>query len=376
MNKNPVGSRFWIGPLYIRRQDPVTSAALFPLFYYTRDDKAKTSTSFVLPLWLQTRSPERSVTMVTPLFWHERTLMRRISVLFPLVLDVHHLHSDRLTAVGPLVPLVVRYADYAAKTTSWVFPPILTYVKRRADGYHNAVVFPLLWHFGGKDRSTTVLFPLFYHVRRPATQFTALLPFFAYSRDEHGTRSLLLPPLLTWVRNYENGSRDRVVFPFLWHFKRPKQTTTVFFPIGAHWSNERATTRWCSTATTTRALASGRGLIGSSSGRSSMSVGLAQVTWSGASCRASLATLAMAFVGPCGCCGVSSFRWSRSERRPRGTAQAGGWLRTANVLSSDVFPVANRRWQRGLGCSFPEKSLVRTSYLMGPSITTWSMCCG
>ena len=239
VNKNPVGSRFWIGPLYIRRQDPVTSAALFPLFYYTRDDKAKTSTSFVLPLWLQTRSPERSVTMVTPLFWHERTLMRRISVLFPLVLDVHHLHSDRLTAVGPLVPLVVRYADYAAKTTSWVFPPILTYVKRRADGYHNAVVFPLLWHFGGKDRSTTVLFPLFYHVRRPATQFTALLPFFAYSRDEHGTRSLLLPPLLTWVRNYENGSRDRVVFPFLWHFKRPKQTTTVFFPIGAHWSNEK-----------------------------------------------------------------------------------------------------------------------------------------
>jgi hypothetical protein len=239
VNKSPVGVRFWLGPLYVRRQDPVTSAALFPLFYYTRDDKAKTSTSFVLPLFLRTRSPERSVTMVTPLFWHERTLTRRISTLLPLMLDVHHLHSDRLTAVGPLVPLVVRFADYANKTTSWVFPPLLTYVKKRADGYHNAVVFPLLWHFGGKDRSTTVLFPLFFHVRRPATQFTALLPFFAYRRDEQGTKSLLLPPLLTWVRNFEDGSRDRVVFPFVWHFKRPQQTTTVFFPIGAHWSNDK-----------------------------------------------------------------------------------------------------------------------------------------
>ena len=239
LGKNPTGVRFWLGPLYVRRQDPVTSAALFPLFYYTRDDKAKTSTSFVLPLWFQARSAERSVTMVTPLFWHERTLMRRISVLFPLVLDVHHLHSDRLTAVGPLIPLVIRFADYASKSTTWVFPPLLTYVKRRADGYHNAVVFPLFWHFGGKDRSTTVVFPLFFHVKRPATQFTALLPFFAYRRDEQGTRSLLLPPLLTWVRNFEDGSRDRVVFPFLWHFKRPKQTTTVFFPIGAHWSNEK-----------------------------------------------------------------------------------------------------------------------------------------
>ena len=239
VNRNPVGFRFWIGPLYVRKQDPVTSAALFPLFYYTRDDKAHTSTSMLLPLWLQTRSPERSLTMATPLFWHERTLTRRITTFFPFVLDVHHLHSDRLTAVGPLVPLVVRLSDYAAKTTTWVFPPLLTYVKKRADGYHNAVVFPLVWHFGGKDRSTTVLFPLFYHVRRPASQFTALLPFFAYRRDEQGTKTLFLPPLLTWVRNYEDGSRDRVVFPFVWHFKRPKQTTTVFFPIGAHWANEK-----------------------------------------------------------------------------------------------------------------------------------------
>lgn len=239
VNKNGAGFRFWLGPFYLRRQTPVTSAALFPLFYYTRDDKTRTTTSFALPLWFRTSNPGRSVTMVTPLFWHEQTLLRRLSVFFPLFLDVHKLHNSRLTAVGPVVPLVVRLWDQATRSTTWVFPPLLTWVKKRGDGYHSAVVFPLFWYSGGKERSTTVLFPLFYHVRRPASSFTALLPLFAYRRDEQGTRTLFVPPLLTWARNYENGSRDRVVFPFVWHFKRPKQTTTVFFPVGAHWSNEK-----------------------------------------------------------------------------------------------------------------------------------------
>lgn len=239
VNKNSVGYRFWIGPLYARHQGPIASAALFPLFYFTRDSKARTQTSFLLPVFLHTRSPERSLTAITPLFWHERTLLRRISVFFPLFLDVHHLHSSRITAVGPVIPFVVRLSDQGAKTTTWVFPPLLTWVKKRADGFHSAVVFPVFWYSGGKERSTTVLFPLFWHLRRPATQFTMLAPFFAYYRNEQGTKTLFLPPLLTWARNYEDGSRDRVVFPFLWHFKRPKQTTTVFFPIGAHWSNDK-----------------------------------------------------------------------------------------------------------------------------------------
>jgi hypothetical protein len=66
-----------------------------------------------------------------------------------------------------------------------------------------------------------------------------LLPFFAYHRDEHDTKSWLFPPLLTWVRNYADGGRDRVVFPLFWHIKRPDRTTTVFAPFGAHWTNKK-----------------------------------------------------------------------------------------------------------------------------------------
>lgn len=238
---SPTGFRAYLGPglLYFRRDAEVHSAALWPLFYYSHNLKTRTTIGMALPLYFRTASPESSLTMVTPLFWHHRTLTRRISVFFPFVLDVKNVYASRLTSVGVLIPFVVRSHDYVTKSTTWVFPPLLTYVKHKPSGYYDVITLPLFFHFGGKERSTTVLFPLFYHVKRPATQLTMLLPLFAYHRDEHDTRSILLPPLLTWIRDYADGSRDRVVFPLFWHFKRPTQTTTVFAPFGAYWSNPR-----------------------------------------------------------------------------------------------------------------------------------------
>lgn len=237
--QNPTGFRFYIGTLYVRSDAQARSFGILPLLYFTRDQRTGSSTSFVLPLFLHTASGGRSLTAVTPLFWHYRTLKSRVSLFFPLFFDNHTLHADRLTAFGPLIPLFTRKYNATENTTTWTFPWLLTYVKKRADGYHDVVAFPLLYYFGGKERTTTVLFPILFYVRRPASQFTAVLPFFAYSRDEHNTRSLFLPPLLAWGRNYANGDRDRVAFPLLWHFKREKQTTTVFLPFGAHWRNEK-----------------------------------------------------------------------------------------------------------------------------------------
>jgi len=235
------GFRAYIGPglLYFRRDAEVHSAALWPLFYYSHDLKTRTTIGMALPLYFRIARPESSLTMVTPLFWHYGTLTKRVSLLFPFVLDVKDLYASRLTAAGVVIPFVVRSRDYVNNTTTWVFPPLLTYVKHKASGYYDVITFPLFFHFGGKERSTTVLFPLFYNLKRPATQFTMLLPLFAYHRDEHDTKTLLLPPLLTWARNYADGSRDRVVFPLFWHFKRPAQSTTVFAPFGAYWSNAK-----------------------------------------------------------------------------------------------------------------------------------------
>ena len=233
------GFRAYLGPLYVRSDANVKSFALLPLFYFTRNQRTSAATYMGLPLFFHTASGGRSLTMVTPLFWQYRTLTKRVSLLFPLFLDSHTLHSDRLTAFGPLIPLFTRSYNAMANTTTWLFPPILTYVKQRADGYHNVITFPVFFHFGGKERSSTVIFPIFWYLRRPATQFTALLPLFAYSRNEHNTRWLFLPPLLTFARNFANGDRDRVIFPLFWHFKREKSSTTVFLPFGAHWVNSK-----------------------------------------------------------------------------------------------------------------------------------------
>ncbi len=251
----PAGYRFYLGPFYLRRDENQRSLALFPLFYDGRNLHNQDRLTFLLPLFLRDTTAEKSLTMITPLFWQHRTLTRRVTLLFPLALDVHDLFRERLTAVGPVVPLFVRMRNESTNTTSWIFPPILTYVKREPNGI-TAITFPIIWHIKSAEKQTTVLFPLVYYFSRPATKTVVVLPLFGYSRDEHNNRSLLLLPLFTWARNGSDGSRERVVFPLFWHFKsesrqtsiffpliwharRQNYTVTVFLPFGAHWRTDR-----------------------------------------------------------------------------------------------------------------------------------------
>lgn len=196
---NPSGYLMYLGPFYLRREAQRRSEALWPLFYHTRDPVADVSTTLVLPLVYRRSTPESSLTAVTPLFWHYANLTQSVAFGFPLVLDLHTRFHSRTTAVGPLLPLLVRHRDYAENTTSWYFPPLLTYVKRHADGHHDAVFFPLLWHFGGQERSSTVFLPLFYHWRRPERETTVLFPLF-YSLTREGYRATVMLPLFGHVR--------------------------------------------------------------------------------------------------------------------------------------------------------------------------------
>lgn len=253
------GFRFYLGPLYVRRDAVQRTTALFPLFYDGFDVLKQDRTTFLLPLFYRGASAERSLTMVTPLFWNYRTLASRTTLMFPFVLDVNNYYRSRTTVVGAVIPFAVRHRDDLQDSTTWLVPPLLTYYKRAALPGTNAqsvsfVQFPLLFHFKQPDRQTTVLFPLVYYVKRPATTTVVALPLFGYRRDEHNNRSLLLLPLFTWARNGGDGSRERVVFPLFWHFsspeparsttvlfpfwlkvRRPNVTVSVLFPLGAHW---------------------------------------------------------------------------------------------------------------------------------------------
>lgn len=237
----PSGARAYVGPFYGRSDAEQRTFAIFPLFYDGLNKKTMTRTSMLLPLFVRKASPESSLTMVTPIFWHYRSLSQRVTFLFPLLLDINHRYSDRITAFGPVVPLFVRSRDDINNTTTWLFPPLLTYVRKKADGMHDAVTFPIFWHFRSEKKTTTVLFPLVWYMRRPASQTTVVLPLVAYRRDEQNTKTLAILPLLTWARNYESGGRERVVFPLFWHYSYPeaKRSTTVLFPL--FWRVQRPT---------------------------------------------------------------------------------------------------------------------------------------
>jgi len=252
---SPSGYRFYLGPLYVRRDASQRSLALLPLLYDGEDLQKRERVTFLLPLFFRKASPEKSLTMITPLFWHQRTLTQRVTFLFPLFLDIHNTFRERTTAFGPVVPLFVRMRDETTNTTTWLFPPILTYVRRGPDST-TAITFPIFWHWKSPERQTTVLFPLVFYVSRPATKTVVVLPLFGYRRDAQDNRSLLLLPLLTWWRNGGDGSRERVIFPLFWHWKsaerqttvlfplvwharRPNYAVTVFLPFGAHWRTDR-----------------------------------------------------------------------------------------------------------------------------------------
>ncbi len=235
--KKTSGFLTYLGPFYLRRDAEVRSEAVFPIFYHTKSERAGTSTTFLLPLFFRTTAPQSSLTAVTPLFWQRNTLTRSVLIGFPLVLDIHDYFQRRITAVGPLIPLVIRDRDFTENTTTWIFPPILGYAKRHADGTHSFAIFPVLWHFGGKERSTDLLLPIFWHVRRPDYSTTALIPLFGYYHDEEAS-TLLVPPLLTWAKRYADGRSATVIFPLFWQAKEKTSSTTVLLPVFIHWKND------------------------------------------------------------------------------------------------------------------------------------------
>jgi hypothetical protein len=254
--KSSKGYLFYLGPFYFRHDSERTAVALVPLFYDGRNPTTQEHTTLVLPFFFRRATPEKSLTMITPLFWQQRTLTQRVSVLFPLLLDVHNIFRERTTAFGPVIPLFVRLRDEGSDTTTWLFPPILTYIKITPGGHVTAIGLPIFWHFKDPDRQTTAFFPIFFYAARPATKTVIVMPLFGYRRDEQDNRSLLLLPLFTWWRNGSDGSRERVVFPLVWHFKgadrqttvvfplywhaqRPTYKVTVLLPFGAHWTTER-----------------------------------------------------------------------------------------------------------------------------------------
>src|SRR6185503_7615576 len=90
-------------------------------------------------------------------------------------------------------PLFVRNRSDVYHSVSWVFPPLLTWARKRSGDNPgtDVVIFPFVWHFGGA-RSTTVAFPFFWDFQRGSSRTTIFFPFGSHWRrsDQVGTQVL------------------------------------------------------------------------------------------------------------------------------------------------------------------------------------------
>src|SRR5262249_9199955 len=130
----------------------------------------------------------------------------------PLFFDVHRFQESRTTA---LLPFFVRNRSEVNRATSWVIPPILTWWRTRDDkSASDAVVFPIVWRFGG-DRPTTVIAPFVWDFVRGESRPTWFAPFGAHWRRPDGEHTLALFVYYRKGLGPREGSWYLNVFPLL-----------------------------------------------------------------------------------------------------------------------------------------------------------------
>ena len=162
----------WYAGSYISSRSPSRSYdALLPLMVHHRDHQRQRTSLFMLP-YFGRWEPERSSHFFFPLLWHSRRTERSTTVVVPVLWDFHRRGVKRSTLV---FPFYLRHRDEQRDRTTHLTH--LLWLRHRPDG-NDAVLFPVLWHFGGKQRASTVVFPLLWHFRRPDRQSTVLFPLY------------------------------------------------------------------------------------------------------------------------------------------------------------------------------------------------------
>jgi hypothetical protein len=186
----PSGYRAYATLLYLRRDSQVSSTAVWPLAYFTKDKANGTSTRMVIPFFFDGRGENRQLQAYTPLIWRYKSVERSVIIGLPLFFDVHSYHESRTTG---LLPLFIRNDSKVFKSTSWVFPPLLTWARTRrtGDAGTDVVILPLIYHLGGKVNSTTVVLPLFWDVKRGPSRTSVLFPIAAWWKRSDGKHYLV-----------------------------------------------------------------------------------------------------------------------------------------------------------------------------------------
>jgi len=199
----PRRSTWYAGPFIRHRSEARTLTALLPLVLHSRDHLRGRTTLLAGP-YFGRWSAEQSTHVLAPLLWHRRRQEGSTTLALPLLWDVHHRGVSRSTLV---FPLYLRRRDVARQTTSHLTH--LLWLRRHPAGT-DVVAFPVLWHFTGRDSSSTVVFPLLWRFQRPGRRSTVVFPLY-WDFTRAGTRTTVV--LNTLYRR--NKARRTYDFHFL-----------------------------------------------------------------------------------------------------------------------------------------------------------------
>jgi hypothetical protein len=134
----------------------------------------------------------------------------------PFWFDVNRYYQERTTVV---FPLGYRHYDAEDDTARWVSLPSI-YVRSRPEGT-DAFAFPLLWHWGGRERSTTVVLPLYWDFKRGPERSSTFFPLvWRFSRPE-ATTWVVLNTVVRSGKGRDEGTW-RVIFVPLFEVSRPR----------------------------------------------------------------------------------------------------------------------------------------------------------
>jgi hypothetical protein len=196
MRSNPKRDIFDVAPFVFHiRGKPETGGVaedhltVFPLFHWGKDpDKSL----FVMPGYLR-RVTRTADTMITPL----------------VTLASTRNGATSLTAVGPVIPLVIDYRDRDLGAHAWAIAPF--YYQSDSPAGHDFLT-PLYGHFESYGVSRTHWF----------------FPSLTITTDIHGWETDLHP--LVYVGRSDESSHT-VLAPIFWDFANPKKRATVAFPV-------------------------------------------------------------------------------------------------------------------------------------------------
>jgi hypothetical protein len=216
------GWRFWLGPIYARRDHDYSSTAVWPLAYFMKNKTTGASLNFVLPFYFDGRTHDgRELQVMTPLIWRYHSVESTITVGLPFFFDVNRFGESRTTG---FLPFFMRNKSYAEKSVSYTIPFALFWARKRDGGKDpgtDVVWFPLFWHYGGQD-STTVVLPVFWDLKRGESRTLLAMPVFAYWKRPDAKRYIALNMYYRRGINHEEGNWHCYIVPFA-DFGRPRK---------------------------------------------------------------------------------------------------------------------------------------------------------